>query len=84
MYGSPMNKEKVQHPTNYGRTDERQLCIYLDFRCPLLSSDENRGKMYSSPMNKEDIQPTFGVDGLGRCDYRTTNIEHRTNWVAFP
>jgi hypothetical protein len=45
---------------------------------------ELRIKMNSSSMNKENIQPAFAVDGLRRGEHRRSNIEHSTDYGAFP
>jgi hypothetical protein len=45
---------------------------------------ELRIKMNNSPMNKENIQPAFAVDGLRRGEHPTSNIQHPTSYGAFP
>jgi hypothetical protein len=60
-----------------------------DVRCPMSDVGyylliKNRRKMNSSPMNKENIQPAFAVDGLRRGKHPTSDIQHPTNCGAFP
>jgi hypothetical protein len=42
---------------------------------------ELRIKMNGSPMNKENIQPAFAMDGLRR---REQGVQRSTNYGAFP
>jgi hypothetical protein len=52
---------------------------------------ELRIKMSGSPMNKENIEPAFAVDGVRRGDHPTpkafaskaSNVQRSTNYGAF-
>jgi hypothetical protein len=45
---------------------------------------ELRIKMNNPPVNRENIQPVFAVDGLRHGEHPTSNIQHPTNCGAFP